>query len=87
MYRAVKGFCRHGTEGRGAGVGHVFESEDGGTTWTDISANLPDVPANSGVVTANGGLAVATGLGVVYWAPGRTTWQRWAGSRLSPCSS
>ncbi|MER5342071.1 glycosyl hydrolase, partial [Streptomyces mirabilis] len=41
-----------------------------------ISKNLPDVPTNSAVVTPNGGLAVATDLGVVYRAPGRTTWQR-----------
>lgn len=76
VYLAVNGFSRHWTEGPGAGVGHVFESKDGGTTWKDISGNLPDVPANSAVVTANGGLAVATDLGVVYRAPGRTTWQR-----------
>ncbi|UXY28808.1 glycosyl hydrolase [Streptomyces sp. HUAS TT20] len=76
VYLAVNGFSRHWTEGPGAGVGHVFESKDGGTTWKDISANLPDVPTDSAVVTANGGLAVATDLGVVYRAPGRTTWQR-----------
>ena len=76
VYLAVNGFSRHWTEGPGAGVGHVFESTDGGTTWKDISENLPDVPTNSAVVTSNGGLAVATDLGVVYRAPGRTTWQR-----------
>jgi hypothetical protein len=76
VYLAVNGFSRHWTEGPGAGVGHVFESKDGGTTWKDISANLPDVPTNSAVVTANGGLAVATDLGVVYRAPGQTKWQR-----------
>ncbi len=76
VYLAVNGFSRHWTEGPGAGVGHVFESTDGGTTWKDISKNLPDVPTNSAVVTANGGLAVATDLGVVYRAPGRTGWER-----------
>ncbi|KUN29823.1 glycosyl hydrolase [Streptomyces antibioticus] len=76
VYLAVNGFSRHWTEGPGAGVGHVFESTDGGTTWKDISANLPDVPTNSAVVTPSGGLAVATDLGVVYRAPGRTKWQR-----------
>ncbi|MGJ5756095.1 hypothetical protein FB563_7622 [Streptomyces puniciscabiei] len=76
VFLAVNGFSRHWTEGPGAGVGHVFESTDGGTTWKDISANLPDVPTNSALVTADGGLAVATDLGVVYRAPGRTTWQR-----------
>ncbi|MET8097191.1 glycosyl hydrolase [Streptomyces sp. NPDC005236] len=76
VYLAVNGFSRHWTEGPGAGVGHVFESRDGGTTWKDISTGLPDVPADSALVTANGGLAVATDLGVVYRAPGRTKWQR-----------
>ena len=76
VYLTVNGFSRQWTEGPGAGVGHVFESTDGGTTWKDISKNLPDVPTNSAVVTPNGGLAVATDLGVVYRAPGRTTWQR-----------
>ncbi|MFF5283087.1 glycosyl hydrolase [Streptomyces sp. NPDC013171] len=76
VFLAVNGFSRHWTEGPGAGVGHVFESTDGGTTWKNISAGLPDVPANSAIVTPNGGLAVATDLGVAYRAPGRTTWQR-----------
>ncbi|WP_069770744.1 glycosyl hydrolase [Streptomyces sp. LUP30] len=76
VFLAVNGFSRHWTEGPGAGVGHVFESIDGGTTWKDISANLPDVPTDSAIVTPNGGLAVATDLGVVYRAPGRTKWQR-----------
>lgn len=76
VYLTVNGFSRQWTEGPGAGVGHVFESKDGGTTWKDISKNFPDVPTDSAVVTPNGGLAVGTDLGVVYRAPGRTTWQR-----------
>ncbi|SEE18884.1 hypothetical protein SAMN04490357_7218 [Streptomyces misionensis] len=76
VYLTVNGFSRHWTEGPGAGDGHVFESTDGGTTWKDISGNLPDVPADSALVTADGGLAVATDLGVVHRAPGSTTWKR-----------
>ena len=76
VFLAVNGFSRHWTEGPGAGVGHVFESTDGGTTWKDISKNLPDMPTDSAIVLPNGGLAVATDLGVVYRAPGRTSWQR-----------
>lgn len=75
-YLAVNGFSREWTEGPGAGVGHVFETEDGGTTWTDISADMPDVPCNSVLALPNGGLAVATDLGVIYRAPGRTSWER-----------
>jgi hypothetical protein len=76
VYLAVNGFSRHWTEGPGSGVGHVFESMNGGTTWTDISANLPDVPADSAIVLPNGGLAVATDLGVVYRAPHHSSWKR-----------
>ena len=76
VYLAVNGFSRHWTEGPGAGVGHVFESTDGGTTWKDISANLPDVPTDSLLALPGGGLALATDLGVVYRAPHRTGWQR-----------
>ncbi|SEF93135.1 hypothetical protein SAMN05216223_102521 [Actinacidiphila yanglinensis] len=76
VYLAVNGFSRHWTDGPGAGTGHVFESTDGGTTWKDISANLPDVPADSLLALPGGGLALATDLGVVYRAPHRTGWQR-----------
>jgi hypothetical protein len=75
-YLTVSGFSRQWTEGPGAGVGHVFETSNGGTTWRDISGNFPDVPADSAVVLPNGGLAVATDLGVVYQAPHTTIWKR-----------
>jgi hypothetical protein len=76
VYLAVNGFSRQWTEGPGAGVGHVYESADGGTTWKDISANLPDVPSNSLLALPGGGLLLGTDLGVVYRAPHRTGWQR-----------
>ncbi|HVB46383.1 MAG TPA: hypothetical protein VNF47_27250 [Streptosporangiaceae bacterium] len=31
----------------GGGVGHVFQSFNGGATWTNVSGNLPDVPAEA----------------------------------------
>ncbi|HKT02943.1 MAG TPA: glycosyl hydrolase [Rugosimonospora sp.] len=74
VFMAVNGFSRKWTEGPGAGVGHVFESRDGGATWTDISANLPDIPANSVKVTWFGGLVVATDLAVLYRAPHSVNW-------------
>lgn len=76
VYLAVNGFSRHWTEGPGAGVGHVFESTDGGTTWKDISSNMPDVPSDSLVALPGGGLVLATDLGVIYRAPGSTGWKR-----------
>lgn len=75
VFLAVNGYSRNWTVGAEAGVGHVYESKDGGATWHDISANLPDDPADSLVVTPNGGLVVATDLGVAYRAPGRSSWE------------
>jgi hypothetical protein len=46
-----------------AGVGHVFESFDGGAHWTDISGNLPDAPAED-LVPTNGQLVLATDVGM-----------------------
>lgn len=46
-----------------AGYGHVFESTDGGATFTDISSNLPDAPANDSVLH-KGKLIVGTDVGV-----------------------
>jgi hypothetical protein len=75
VYLVVNGFSRAWNEGPGAGVGHLYESHDGGQSWTDISANLPDVPGDSLVLLPNGGLALGTDLGVLYRAPHRASWQ------------
>ncbi|NUR31195.1 MAG: glycosyl hydrolase, partial [Catenulispora sp.] len=74
VYVTVSGFSRVWTEGPGAGVGHVYESRDGGATWKDLSANLPDIPANSLALTDHGGLAVSTDLGVFYRGPHDRFW-------------
>jgi hypothetical protein len=68
-----------------AGVGHLFESYDGGTTWTDITGNLPDIPAGGVVFTPQGQIVLATDLGVyVTDQPAKGAAGRWArfGSRL-----
>ncbi|RAG86133.1 glycosyl hydrolase [Streptacidiphilus pinicola] len=59
-----------------AGTGHVFESRDGGTTWRDISGNLPDLPGDA-LVIANDRLVLATDH-LVYTASLRspTHWSR-----------
>jgi hypothetical protein len=41
----------------------VFESTDGGATWTDISGSLPDVPF-ADIVVANGMLVAGADVGV-----------------------
>ncbi|MFJ9948359.1 glycosyl hydrolase [Kitasatospora sp. NPDC091207] len=72
---SFSGFSRAWTEGPGAGIGHVFESHDGGATWTDVSTNLPDVPADSLRILPDGGLALGTDLAAFYRTPGRTQWK------------
>jgi photosystem II stability/assembly factor-like uncharacterized protein len=74
-YVAVNGFSRRFTEGPGAGVGHVYETKDGGATWADISANLPDIPTSTVKQLANGALVVGSDLAMFYRAPGATNWQ------------
>ncbi|TQJ48806.1 glycosyl hydrolase [Phycicoccus sp. SLBN-51] len=74
-YAAINGFSRRFTEGPGAGVGHVYETIDGGAHWSDISGNLPDVPASAVKRLSNGGLVLGTDLTTFYRAPGATSWQ------------
>ncbi|KRE55201.1 hypothetical protein ASG70_07225 [Phycicoccus sp. Soil748] len=75
-YAAINGFSRRFTEGPGAGVGHLYETTDGGAHWTDTSGNLPDVPASSVKRLSNGALVLGTDLGAFYRAAGSTSWQR-----------
>jgi len=79
-YLAMNGFSRRFTEGPGAGIGHIFETTDGGATWTDISGNFPDVPTSSIKQTEDGALVVGSDLGVLYRAPGATDWQKLGGN-------
>ncbi len=79
-YVAINGFNRRFTEGPGVGVGHVYETTDGGATWSDISTNLPDVPTSSIKQTADGALILGSDLGVFYRAAGSTDWQKLGGN-------
>jgi hypothetical protein len=78
----INGFSRRYTEGPGAGVGHVYESKDGGRTWVGIDGNFPDIPATDVLILKSGGIVVGTDLGVLYRAAGSTTWTRLGGSSL-----
>lgn len=62
----------------GGGVGHVFESSNGGSTFTDISGNLPDIPGDA-LVYAGGKLSLATDIGTFIADAGggaTTSWSR-----------
>jgi sugar lactone lactonase YvrE len=75
-YAVFNGYSRRWIQG--GGIGHVFETLDGGASWTDISGNLPDI-ASDALVLAHGQLALATDAGVFTAAEGQgssTTWSR-----------
>jgi hypothetical protein len=79
VYVVFNGFSRRWTNTFSAGEGHVYETTDGGATWTDISGNLPDVPGDDIVLTSTGKLVEASDIGVFVASPGQgaaTTWSR-----------
>ena len=75
-YAIFNGYSRRWVPG--AGVGHVFETTNGGQTWTDISGNLPDI-ASDALVLSHNQLALATDGGVFTAEAGQgsqTSWSR-----------
>lgn len=75
-YAIFNGYSRRFVPG--GGVGHVFETWNGGQTWTDISGNLPDI-ASDALVLLHHRLALATDGGVFTAREGQgaaTTWSR-----------
>ena len=75
-YAVFNGYSRRFVPG--GGVGHVFETTDGGQTWTDISGNLPDIASDT-LVLDHGQLALGTDAGVYTAAGGQgsaTAWSR-----------
>jgi hypothetical protein len=73
-YAIFNGYSRRFVPG--GGVGHVFETWNGGQTWTDISGNLPDI-ASDALVLDHGKLALATDDGVFTAREGRGSFTRW----------
>ncbi|HEY2403410.1 MAG TPA: hypothetical protein VGI23_23860 [Steroidobacteraceae bacterium] len=61
----------------GGGVGHVFETRNGGRSWTDVSGNLPDIPGDALVIDEHH-LALGTDQGVFTAAIGQGTGTRWS---------
>jgi hypothetical protein len=73
-YAVRNAFTAPGTAG-----GHVFETTNGGATWTDVSGNLPNVPGWSIALDPRGAPAartiyVGTDVGVYASADGGHTW-------------
>jgi sugar lactone lactonase YvrE len=74
-YAVFNGYSRRWIPG--GGVGHVFETWNGGRSWTDISGNLPDVPSDALVIQHNR-LALATDIGMFTAKAGRGSSTQWS---------
>ena len=87
-YAVFNGYSRRWIPG--GGIGHVFETYNGGQSWTDISGNLPDIPADA-LLIQNHRLALATDLEHVHGRgrPGRAhlTGRVWATGCPTPAST
>jgi hypothetical protein len=76
-YIALSGYSRHWMIGPDdPGVGHVFETSNGGTAWGNVTGSLPDVPMDD-IVYENGNLVVATDFGVYTSPDDGATWFRY----------
>jgi photosystem II stability/assembly factor-like uncharacterized protein len=54
---------------------YVSKTIDGGTTWTNVSGNLPQAPVN-GIVLQGSSIYVATDVGVYVTRNGGTSWSQ-----------
>jgi photosystem II stability/assembly factor-like uncharacterized protein len=60
----------------GSGAGHVFHSTTGGSSWTDVSSNLPDITVSRIVLDEDfPRWYVATDVGVFLTRNGGDSWQ------------
>ncbi len=74
-YAIFNGYSRRWVPG--GGIGHVFETTNGGQSWTDISGNLPDI-ASDALVLRSGQLALATDAGMYTAQEGQGTLTSWS---------
>jgi photosystem II stability/assembly factor-like uncharacterized protein len=60
----------------GDDAAHVYKTTDGGTTWQNISGNLPNAPVNDVIVdTANSTVYVGTDVGAFFLKNGKKNWK------------
>jgi photosystem II stability/assembly factor-like uncharacterized protein len=55
---------------------HIIVSRNGGSSWTDLSGNLPQAPVNDVVLGRGGALYIATDQGVFVSRAGSDRWWR-----------
>lgn len=73
VYAVFNGYSRRWIPGGGQGV--IYESHNGGSSWRNITGNLPDAPGDA-VVSSNGRLVLGTDVGAFLTSarhPGRWT--------------
>ena len=74
VYAVYNGYSRRWIPG--GGLGTVFESTDGGSSWHNISGNLPDAPGDA-LAVVNGTLVLGTDIGLFSAsADHQTRWSR-----------
>jgi hypothetical protein len=77
VYAIYNGYSRRWIPG--GGLGTVFESRDGGSSWRNISGNLPDAPGD-GLAVVAGKLVLGTDVGAfIADASHPTRWSRVVG--------
>ncbi len=74
-YAVFNGYSRRWIPG--GGVGHVYETQNGGRSWQDISGNLPDI-ASDALVLSGRQLALATDLGMYTATAGQGASTQWS---------
>jgi hypothetical protein len=77
VYLVFNGFSRRWTN-EYAGEGHVFESTNAGSSWTDISNDLPDIPGDDLLLTPSGKLVYATDVGMFTANAGQGASTSWS---------
>jgi hypothetical protein len=63
----------------GFNVSHLWQTTNGGTTWTDFTGNLPDAPVNTVLVdpgpnTSTGTIYAGTDVGIFYSSTASPDW-------------
>ena len=59
----------------GEDIGHVYRSTNNGSSWTDITNNLPDIPVNDIEIDNFGNLFLGTDIGVMASSDGGNFWE------------
>jgi hypothetical protein len=75
-YLSLSGYARHWMVGPDdPGVGHVYQTTNGGACWHDISGDLVDAPAND-VMIVGSHLVIADDVGVFASGLSGGAWKR-----------